>query len=81
MPNGIYGITNTRNKFSPEVRERAARIVGEQYVDCGSEWEAMTSTASKIGCMAETRRRWCWAATIGAGGACWRRTGSAGSFC
>ena len=33
----------TRNKFSPEVRERAVRMVGEHRTDYGSEWAAMTS--------------------------------------
>ena len=49
----------TRNKFSPEVRERAVRMVGEHRADYGSEWAAMTSIAAKIGCTAETLRRWC----------------------
>ena len=31
----------TRNKFSPEVRERAVRMVGEHRADYGSEWAAM----------------------------------------
>lgn len=52
-------MNNTRNRFSPEVRERAVRMVGEHRADYGSEWEAMTSIASKIGCTAETLRRWC----------------------
>jgi transposase-like protein len=34
-------------------------MVGEHRADYGSEWEAMTSIASKIGCTAETLRRWC----------------------
>jgi len=42
----------TRNKFSPEVRERAVRMVGEHRADYGSEWAAMTSIAGKIGCRA-----------------------------
>ena len=48
-----------RSKFSPEVRERAVRMVGEHRADYGSEWEAMTSIAGKIGCTAESLRRWC----------------------
>jgi transposase-like protein len=52
-------MNNTRNRFSPEVRERAVRMVGEHRADYGSEWEAMTSIAAKIGCTAETLRRWC----------------------
>jgi transposase-like protein len=34
-------------------------MVGEHRADYGSEWEAMTSIAQKIGCTAETLRRWC----------------------
>jgi len=52
-------MSNTRNKFSPEVRDRAVRMVGEHRADYGSEWAAMTSISSKIGCTAETLRRWC----------------------
>ena len=51
-------MSKTRNKFSPEVRERAVRMVGEHRADYGSEWSAMTSIAAKIGCTAETLRRW-----------------------
>jgi len=52
-------MNKTRNRFSPEVRARAVRMVGEHRADYGSEWEAITSIASKIGCTAETLRRWC----------------------
>jgi transposase-like protein len=34
-------------------------MVGEHRADYGSEWAAMTSIAGKIGCTAETLRRWC----------------------
>ncbi|GBQ94105.1 hypothetical protein GLI01_33830 [Gluconacetobacter liquefaciens] len=44
-------------RFSPEVRERAVRMVGEHRADYGSEWAAMTSIAAKIGCTAETLRK------------------------
>ena len=47
------------NRFSPEFRDRAVRMVGEHRADYGSEWEAMSSIASKIGCTTETLRRWC----------------------
>lgn len=49
----------TTNKFSPEVRERAVRMVGEHRAGYPSEWAAMTSIAGKIGCTTETLRRWC----------------------
>ena len=51
-------MSKTTNKFSPEVRDRAVRMVGEHRTDYGSEWEAMTSIAGKIGCTAETLRKW-----------------------
>jgi transposase-like protein len=34
-------------------------MVGEHRADHASEWKAMTSIASKIGCTTETLRRWC----------------------
>jgi transposase len=46
------------SKFSKEVRERAVRMVLEHRGEYGSEWEAMGSIASKIGCTAETLRKW-----------------------
>ena len=48
----------TRNKFSPEVGERAVRMVEEHRGDYASEWSAISSIAGKIGCTAETLRRW-----------------------
>ena len=51
--------SKTTNKFSPEVRERAVRMVAEQRAEYGSEWEVMKSIAAKIGCSLETLRRWC----------------------
>ena len=44
--------------FSPEVRERAVRLVFEQQKEYGSQWSAIKSIASKIGCTAETLRTW-----------------------
>lgn len=45
-------------KFSPEVKERAVRLVREQRRDYGSQNEAIRSVAEKIGCHAETLRGW-----------------------
>ena len=49
---------NTSRRYSPEVRERAARMVLEQQKDHSSQWAAIQSIASKIGCTHETLRRW-----------------------
>ena len=48
----------TRIEFSPEVRDRAVQMVEEHRADYGTEWAAITSIAGKIGCTAETLRRW-----------------------
>ena len=46
------------NRFSPEVRERAVRMVVEHEAGYDSQWAAITSIAEKIGCTAETLRKW-----------------------
>ena len=48
----------TSASYSPEVRARAVRMVLEHQSDYPSQWAAMTSIASKIGCTAETLRKW-----------------------
>ena len=45
-------------RYSPEVRERAVRLVQEHQGEHPSQWAAITSIASKIGCTAETLRHW-----------------------
>ena len=45
-------------KFSPEVQERAVRMVMESRGQHDSQWAAIESIAAKIGCTAETLRRW-----------------------
>jgi len=46
------------SRFSPEVPERAVRMVLEQQEKHDSQWAAITSIAEKIGCTAETLRSW-----------------------
>jgi transposase-like protein len=50
--------TKTTNHYSPEIRERAIRMVSEHQSEYASEWAAIQSIAAKIGCTAETLRRW-----------------------
>src|SRR3989454_9846138 len=46
------------SRFSPEVRDRAVRMVLEHTNEHDSEWAAIRSIAEKIGCSAETLRNW-----------------------
>ena len=46
------------SRYSPEVGERAVRMVFEQQREYDSQWRAMASIASQIGCRAETLRKW-----------------------
>ena len=49
----------SRNKrYPPEVRERAVRLVYEHQGEYESQWAALNSISSKIGCTAETLRKW-----------------------
>ncbi len=47
-----------QGRYSPEVRERAVRLVFEQQDEYESQWAAIVSVAEKIGCTAETLRKW-----------------------
>ena len=51
-----------QGRYSPEVRERATRLVFEQQGHHESQWAAIVSVAEKIGCTAETLRKWVRAA-------------------
>jgi transposase len=48
----------TGERYSPEVRARAVRMVLEHAGEYGSQWGAISSIAGKIGCSGETLRRW-----------------------
>jgi transposase len=46
------------SKYSPELRERAVRLVFDHAGDHSSQWAAIRSVAEKIGCPVEVLRRW-----------------------
>ena len=55
------------NKFSPEIRERAVRIVQEHRGEYPSLWAAIESIAPKIGCVPQTLHEWVKQAEVDAG--------------
>jgi len=58
---------NKSNKFSPEIRERAVRMVQEHRGECPSLWAAVESIAPKIGCVPQTLLDWVKRTEIDAG--------------
>jgi transposase len=63
--------SKTTNKFSPEVRDRAVRMVLDHAGEHPSRWAAVTSIAAKIGCTPQTLHDWVKKAEIDSG----QRTG------
>jgi len=57
----------TNNKFSPEVRSRAVRLVFDHERDHPSRWAAISSIAAKIGCTAQTLNEWVKKAEVDTG--------------
>jgi len=66
---------NTTNNYSPEVRERGVRMVYDHQDEYESQWAAIRSIASKLGCSAETLRKWVRQSEIDQG----KRSGSTSS--
>ncbi len=51
-------MTKRTPPYSPEIRERAVRMVFDHQGEHASQYEAIRSIAPKIGCSGETLRNW-----------------------
>mgnify|MGYP005858341323 CR=1 FL=1 len=70
-------MSKTTNKFSPEVRERAVRLVLDNQGQHGSRWQAVLSISAKIGCAPQTLNDWVNKAEVDSG----KRAGVSGDSC
>ncbi|WP_421907132.1 IS3 family transposase [Mameliella sp.] len=60
-------MSKATNKFSPEVRERAVRLVLDNEGQHGSRWQAVMSFSAKIGCAPQTLNEWVKKAEVDSG--------------
>ena len=60
-------MSKTTNKFSPEVRDRAVRLVLDNEGQHGSRWQAVMSSSAKIGCAPQTLNEWVKKAEVDSG--------------